>query len=581
MPKILINEKDHTSPGTPANYANYSVLIAGTWGDVTTGEGDSVVVSRGIGPQNTKTVDPDTNGVYEFTSADDFIKTIGAANPRIVLQDYADSNVTNDLVVYHYGNQMAYELLSMGYTVIYVPFAIEEVAKLQQASFWEIFKDKANYDFRFVSHGLLESVVDNTETTSLNARITVLNNSYEKLNDILSKALSDNSVDEDTVTLEMLHVDGDFAEDLEKRQEIIDACNAGYATVSNNEAYGFVTETGAYGSFVAAVTGIINERASVNADIEIARTPGVISTSLINLANKAIADLATYNADAAESTDLPGRGDCVALIELDERQYVSKDAAGTSPEIRIASAMENMGIIDKYNGKYCALTVPSVEYNMTPADGYADNKKFPASFHYLSCFMQSLATGFAEWYAAAGYTRGISKHSVATTSVKLGEIAINTLEPRYLLGGEGRVEPPFACNVIAYFRGSYYLWGNRTAHKLEAKESGGDLIASSFLNIRHLCTTIKKQLYVACRRFTFDPNSDTLWVNFVNAIRPTLEVMKADQGIRDFRILKVATDKKATLKAKIRIIPIEAVEDFELEISLEDRFGETTAVATE
>ena len=45
--------------------------------------------------------------------------------------------------------------------------------------------------------------------------------------------------------------------------------------------------------------------------------------------------------------------------------------------------------------------------------------------------------------------------------------------------------------------------------------------------------------------------------------------------------VKVYTDKKATLKAKIRIIPIEAVEDFDLEVSLEDSFGETAAVVTE
>jgi hypothetical protein len=59
--------------------------------------------------------------------------------------------------------------------------------------------------------------------------------------------------------------------------------------------------------------------------------------------------------------------------------------------------------------------------------------------------------------------------------------------------------------------------------------------------------------------------------------------MKADQGIRDYKILKVYEEnpKKATLKAKIRIIPIEAVEDFELSIYLEDSFGETAAVVTE
>jgi phage tail sheath protein FI len=135
--------------------------------------------------------------------------------------------------------------------------------------------------------------------------------------------------------------------------------------------------------------------------------------------------------------------------------------------------------------------------------------------------------------------------------------------------------------VIANFRGSYYLWGNRTAEPLGSKAGGNDLKAVHFLNIRQLCTTIKKELYVACRRFTFDPNSDTLWFNFINAIKPTLELMKADQGIKDYKILKVATDKKATLKAKIRIIPIEAVEDFDLEISLEDSFGETTVNASE
>ncbi len=162
----------------------------------------------------------------------------------------------------------------------------------------------------------------------------------------------------------------------------------------------------------------------------------------------------------------------------------------------------------------------------------------------------------------------------------MGEIAINALEPRNIAS---KNDPKFACNVIANFRGSYYLWGNRTAHNLGDKNSPdkGDLVASHFLNIRHLCITLKKQLYTACRSFTFSPNSDTLWFNFINAIRPTLESMKIDQGIRDYKIIKLYTPAKATLKAKIRIIPIEAVEDFDLEISLEDSFGETSATVTE
>jgi hypothetical protein len=119
-------------------------------------------------------------------------------------------------------------------------------------------------------------------------------------------------------------------------------------------------------------------------------------------------------------------------------------------------------------------------------------------------------------------------------------------------------------------------------HTLYAEDDpvNGDLVASHFLNIRQLCSSLKKQIYVACRRFTFDPNSDVLWINFCNAIKPTLEKMKADQGIKDYAIVKLA-GRKAELKARIRIIPIEAVEDFDIEISLEDNFGETSATAVE
>ena len=81
---------------------------------------------------------------------------------------------------------------------------------------------------------------------------------------------------------------------------------------------------------------------------------------------------------------------------------------------------------------------------------------------------------------------------------------------------------------------------------------------------------------------TFDPNSDVLWVNFVNAIKPTLEKMKANQGVSDYKIIKVASKQKAELRAKVRIVPIEAVEDFDIEVSLEDSLsGGTDATVSE
>jgi hypothetical protein len=551
MPKILINEIDKTNPGTPGSYANYSVLIAGFMG---AGDG--------------KTVAPDSNGVYEFSSAQDFIDTIGLVAPKHTDEEHQAGEI------YHYGNQMAYELLNLGYSVVYLPLEPTTcVATLSNANTWEIFKDKASYDFRFVTHGLLES----SDTTTLESSKGILVNTLRALNNKSIIAFDEEklTITVDNVVHEIEHltedtlasVDADEAEYAKLLEELNDPDNG----ISDPGLEDPDSASGAYyASGSAAVKGVLTRLRDVLNTIS-----NCITDAVINIVNGHIANLAKYTTD--ETDGIPGRGDCIALIELDEKAYAG---SGTNPESGIITAINAMSTINEANGKYCALTVPSVVYNMTVNESFDGNKKFPGAFHYLACFMSSLRSGFAEWYAAAGYTRGVSSYRIDHATVTLGEIAINALEPRNTDGTAD--SPKFSCNVIANFRGSYYLWGNRTAHPLgDAKGNDGDLVASHFLNIRQLCTTVKKQLYIACRRFTFDPNSDTLWFNFVNAIRPTLDVMKADQGIRDYKILKVATDKKATLKAKIRIIPIEAVEDFDLEVSLEDSFGETTAVVTE
>lgn len=553
MPKILINEKDRTSPGTPNNYSNYAVLIPGFAGDA-----------------SAPTIEADSNGIYEFSTAETFKDTIGLVSPKIKRQ-------VNDSVVefYHYGNQMAYELLNMGYSVVYK--VINDVTELASDKFWEIFRDRANYDFRFITHGLLKSsdIVEQADYINTVNMLNAVKIAIEQLEKI-----------ENEVTLESI---GWTPESPNMDLELDEARKIAYDKIAGNFD-GFIIDpkkpTQRYASFSAAMEAL---KGTADKNYEDGRkktledqieglTNGAVTTDLINAANACIANLARYK--ISDKEEVVGRGDCIALIEIDERLYTSN--INSSPEERVIQAVNAMSDINSDNGKYCALTVPSVTYNMAVNKEFDNNKKFPGAFHYLACFINSLKLGFAEWYAAAGYTRGVASYTVDRTTIKLGEIALNALEPRYYDDPQTDY-PKFACNVIANFRGSYYLWGNRTAHPLGKKGNleTGDLVASSFLNIRQLCTTIKKQLYIACRNFTFDPNSDTLWVNFKNAITPTLDLMKADQGISDYKILKVATDKKATLKAKIRIIPIEAVEDFDLEVSLEDSFGETTANVTE
>lgn len=280
---------------------------------------------------------------------------------------------------------------------------------------------------------------------------------------------------------------------------------------------------------------------------------------------KLMADVVNFNnkttlADA--DTLLPGssgRGDCIALFDIDE----SKLSASYATPKELATAFGDQAKLIKAN-KNCAIFAPRVVYVEDDDEVYGANDiALPCSLHFLLCAAKA-QENYAEWYAAAGYTRGIANKTIKYTTYNFGDLVINTLaprEPNSYIGDNGK-----AINLILNERGSYYLWGNRTAASLDKN----GLKFSHFLNIRQLCTTLKQVIWEASRRFTFDPNSDVLWINFVNAVRPTLERMKGDQGIAGYRISKVETTEKAVLKAIIRIVPIEAVEDFDISIYLED-----------
>lgn len=346
----------------------------------------------------------------------------------------------------HYGNQIAYELLGLGYTVYYKE--IEETADLTDPNWWKPLKDKSKYDFRYIISGLL------------------------------------------------------------------------------------------------GTSAAINQQ--------------MLAVAKFDPENKAFDKVDPLSA---------GRGDCIALLDIDPKVYQDKH---TQEEI-IESVRSNFGNIP--TSKYAAAFMPTVTYTEASMDSKYPNRTFPASFHYLACAARS-SERFSEWYANAGYTRGISNYTIESTGCNLGEAAVNAFQCRFNADGKTNL----AINPIIKLRNNYYLWGNRTTYALGAKDpEEGDLKASHFLNIRQLCCTIKKQVYIACRQFTFDPNSATLWTNFCNTIRPTLEKMKADQGISDYKIIKVKSDRKAFLSAIIRIVPIEAVEDFDISVYLEDSIAGTIA----
>ena len=386
MPKILINEKDRTSPGTPDSYANYTVLITGF-------------------AANKTPTGADSNDVFEFSTADAFKDTIGLEPPKRTKQVSVGSGSVD---IYHYGNQMAYELLNMGYSVIYK--VIDDVKVLTDSKFWEVFKDKASYDFRFVTHGLLEStdITDEAGYSMLIAKLDTVEAAKAELEKIYNAVAEELGEEPDLNILE------DYEKLNTKYQELLDKENDISALFKKltGENVGTV-----YAEYRTATEGTEEDYTILTNELNSLVGDGV-TTSVINGANTCIANLAKYVVEN-DTKELPGRGDCIALIEIDEKKYIKT----ASPIEQIISAINTMSGIDSANGKYCALTVPSVHYKMTAHKDFDNNVKFPAAFHYLACFMNSLKLGFAEWYAAAGYTRGVASYMIDHTTVKLGEIA--------------------------------------------------------------------------------------------------------------------------------------------------------------
>lgn len=179
---------------------------------------------------------------------------------------------------------------------------------------------------------------------------------------------------------------------------------------------------------------------------------------------------------------------------------------------------------------------------------------------YILAFLTSVNDGNAEWLAVAGSKRG--KLPIDASAEFLTESALDEMQPRSVTSGTGYAINP----IIKMNPWGVRIWGNRTALAIDSE----GLKASHFANVRILICDLKKRLYKAARTYQFEQNSDVLWVNFTSSVNTLLEEMKQSYGIAGYKWIRESTDEKAKLKATLRIIPIEAVEDFDLTIELTD-----------
>jgi hypothetical protein len=602
MPKIVINEYDKTKAGV-GEYANFSVVVPGYLSD----KADETVF--------------DENGVYECSSQTDFVNNIGKRAAEIVTRTgKAGTGPVVDLTIRYKENATEEELAGIvddgkiieiyykdrtKFEEAFVALCnnnfihkVGEETKLELTSAdYKLYTGAANATKKpvgvLVANDMIYSEVIRTESDA--AAIPTVVDDNDGMGTMEIKGVVDATEDVYFVIRDSaVGEDGQYIEDRITHygnQMAYELLGLGYTVLYKKMTEYTETELEDLGE----------EEGSFKTENNIRVINAEKSKAIVELEDpnfwECLRDKSTYdfryivtglltNNDGANTAilsiaDIPqeialddadgtkdGRGDCIALIDLDCTAYAGKTQKAAVPCIAQEAA--------KFASVYAAVFAPYVEYIMAEDEAYDNNCVFPGSFHYLACAANSSSRDYAEWYANAGLSRGVAKYTVKTTGCKLGEVAIQALEPRFILpigkDSDGEtINTTVAVNLIVNIKGSYYLWGNRTAKKLGARGSSeGDLTAQNFLNVRQLCSTIKKQVYVTCRRLTFDPNSNMLWINFRSLIKPTLEKMKADQGIKDYKFVKNETDRKALLSAKIRIVPIEAVEDFEIGLYLED-----------
>lgn len=265
-----------------------------------------------------------------------------------------------------------------------------------------------------------------------------------------------------------------------------------------------------------------------------------ITSSIYSSMDESDSGIATKMLDCAAT-----RRDAFAIIDI-------KKGIGKKSYFNLVSnAFPTTYVNGEDRNNYGTIIAPSVKVTLSST---GTDEWMPASFAYLYALASSVKNN-PIWLAVAGVVRGqisnfkdiefIVDEGVANKWQSDTTICINPIR-----------------NVRPY---GYCIDGNRTlSRNLEGLKD------NSFTNVRLLVIEAKKIASQAMNRLMFESNDSVLWNNFKSLVEPTLEQMKSNRGITDYKITRLETTKKASVAGLIRIMPIEAVEDFTITFSLED-----------
>ena len=226
---------------------------------------------------------------------------------------------------------------------------------------------------------------------------------------------------------------------------------------------------------------------------------------------------------------------------------------------QVVSNKSNAITSDKAYSENVAMVYPWATYKTNVGEGTVH---MPGSYGYLMAYANSIKTN-KPWLAIAGINRGYIP-SIIKTDYDVTEPYVHAMQGDTITNIGCRVNPivNFGQNV------GTIIFGNRTNF---IPGGGEDNISfKSFLNIRLLLIFLHKQAYVASVQHMFEPNDDIVWLSFKQKVNVLLEQMISGRGIKWYKWFKLQPDRLGQIKARILIRPIEAVEAFEITISMTD-----------
>lgn len=299
--------------------------------------------------------------------------------------------------------------------------------------------------------------------------------------------------------------------------------------------------------FTVIVEGIASEDNRIpDSSVKILKDKGLVDVRFLTTGYEI-----ALNTQLKEIAD--AREDCIALMSGPDN---------TTDVTDLRRWFDEEGLVSAYAAAYAPWFIGNVDGELI---------EIPAAYAYLFAYGNMLKSGAPETNAVAGPIRGIIPELVDVlydyTSADIERLQGRAADQEVALDAETD-NVGFAINPIANIRPSgYIIYGNRT---LKINDAVKKTTAQSFLNIRNGVNAVKKVLYEASRRYVFEQNTEVLWIDFRNYVTPLLDRMKSNGAILGYTFEKVETSAKARLRARLTIIPIEAVEDFEIDVYLVD-----------